>query len=206
MIARNVVLPGGLLGLVFALSACGGGEIAEAVRPPREPGELALPPSANAPRVSRDATAPDTFRPDSIDEFEIVDLDSFPPVDPFGDPAVGIPGGPDAAVESVADSYRRHYGESLRAEGSAVRGGIDRELQRQAELRTAHERGFPDWLALIEALSPEQRAGLVSRLNAANVEIARELHGSADADPSVDAPADDSPLGPAAAGIPPTGE
>jgi hypothetical protein len=204
MIARNVVL-GGLLGLVAALAACGGGELAEAVRPPREPGELALPPSANAPRVSRDAMAPDTFRPDSIDEFEIVDFDSFPFGDSFGDPAAGLPGGPDPAVESVADSYRRHYGESLRAEGSAVRGAIDRELQRQAELRTAHERGFPDWLALIEALSPEQRAGLVSRLNAANVEIARELHGSASEDPSADAPPNAAPLGPAA-GTPPSGE
>lgn len=204
MIGRNVVL-GGLLGMVSALGACGGGEIAEAVRPAREPGELALPPSANAPRVSRDAMAPDTFRPDSVDEFEIVDFDSLPAGDPFGDPAVGLPVGPDPAVESVAASYRRHYGESLRAEGSAVQGRIDRELQRRAELMTAHERGFPDWLSMIEALSPEQRARLVSRLNQANVDMARELHGSADEVPSADAPADAAPVGPAA-GTPPTGE
>jgi hypothetical protein len=192
-------IPLAALGLVAA--ACGGGEIAEVVRPAREPGELALPPSANAPRVSRDAMAPDTFRPDSIDEFEIVDFDSFP----LGDPLAGLPGGPDPAVESVADSYRRHYGESLRSEGSAVQGRIDRELQRRAELRTAQERGYADWISMIEAMSPEQRARLVDRLNEANVELARDLHGPAAAPPAV-SPADVAPIGPAATGTPPPGQ
>ncbi len=202
MIGRNVAL-GGLLGLTSMLCACGGGEIAEVVRPARDPGELALPPSANAPRVSRDASAPDTFRPDSIDEFAIVDLDSFP----LGDPLVALPGGPDPAVESVADSYRRHYGESMRSEGSSVRGRIDRELQRQAELRTAQERGFADWTAMIEQMTPEQRARLVDRLNHANVELARDLHGSAQEDPSTEvSPPDAAPIGPAASGTPPPGQ
>lgn len=164
-----------LAALAFTLSACGEGEIAEVDRPAREPGELALPPSANAPRVSREATAPDTFRPDSIDEFEVVDLDSFP----LGDPLGVLPGYPDPAIESVADSYRRHYGESLRSEGSSVRGQIDRELQREAELRTAQERGYADWISMIEEMTPEQRARLVDRLNEANVQLARDLHGSA---------------------------
>ncbi|HJR52295.1 MAG TPA: hypothetical protein VJ982_01130 [Gemmatimonadota bacterium] len=200
MIGRNVAL-GGFLGMACALSACGGGEIAEAVRPAREPGELALPPSANAPRVSRDATAPDTFRPDSVDEFAIVDLDSFP----FGDSLPGPTGAADAVVESVADSYRRHYEESLHSEGSAVRGGIDRELQRRAELMTAHERGFPDWIGMIEALTPQQRAQLVGRLNEANIGLADDLHGPADASPEA-APAGPVPNGPAADDPLPPGE
>lgn len=169
-----------LAGLVTILWACGGGETAEVARPAREPGELALPPSANAPRVSRDALAPDTFRPDSLNEFEVVDLDSFTPGDPLSDPLMALPGGSDPAVDFLADSYRRYYGESLRSEGSAVRGRIDRELQRQAELRTAQEQGYPDWISMIEAMTPEQRARLVERLNEANVELARDLHGSAD--------------------------
>ncbi|HET6639951.1 MAG TPA: hypothetical protein VFH82_14335 [Gemmatimonadota bacterium] len=180
-------------GLAFILCACGGGEIAEVVHPAREPGELALPPSANAPRVSRDAMAPDTFRPDSVDEFEIVDFDSFPMGDPLGDP-LAFPGSPDPAIESVADSYRRHYGESLRSEGSSVRGRIDRELQREAELRTAQERGYSDWTSMIEEMSAEQRASLVDRLNEANVELARDLHGSDD---------EGVPTGPAPTGTPP---
>jgi hypothetical protein len=174
--------------------ACGGEEAQLDVgRPAREPGELALPPSANAPRVSRDATAPDTFRPDSVDEFEIVDLDSFPAGDPLRDP-LALPGTPDPAIESVADSYRRHYGESLRSEGSSVRGRIDRELQRQAELRTARERGYADWISMVEAMTPEQRARLVDVLNETNVELARDLHGPAGGD---------APAGPAPPGAPP---
>ncbi|MGH7566500.1 MAG: hypothetical protein ACREK2_06700 [Gemmatimonadota bacterium] len=139
----------------------------------REAGELALPPSAGAPRVTRDAAAPDTFHPDTVDEFEIVDLDSFPLVEP------GLIG-PDPSVDAVADSYRRHYAEALDSEGSAVRGRIDRQIQQEAERRTAQERGFRDWTAMIEALTPEQRAGLVNRLNQANIEMANELHGTAD--------------------------
>ncbi|HJU86859.1 MAG TPA: hypothetical protein VJ788_05785, partial [Gemmatimonadota bacterium] len=58
--------PLALAALSWAL-ACGGEEAQlDAGRPVRDAGELALPPSANAPRVSRDATAPDTFRPDSV--------------------------------------------------------------------------------------------------------------------------------------------
>lgn len=195
-----------LAALAWAL-ACGGDESRlDTSRPAREAGELALPPSANAPRVSRDAAAPDTFRPDSVDEFRIVDLDSFPP----GDSLAPLSGGTDAVIESVADSYRRHYAESLRSEGSAVRGRIDRDLQRRAELRTAHERGFPDWIGMIEALTPEQRARLVSRLNAANLDLAQELHGPAGENASPDGgPAEPDPNGPAGgatAGAIPPGE
>jgi len=179
--------------------ACGGEEgRLDVERSAREPGELALPPSANAPRVSRDASAPDTFRPDSVDEFEIVDFDSFP----FGDSLGVLPGVPDPAVESVADSYRRHYGESLRADGSSVRGRIDRELQREAERQTAQERGYADWTSMIEGMTPEQRVRLVERLNEANVELARDLHGSADED----APTGTAPTGTAPTGTTPPGE
>jgi hypothetical protein len=110
-----------------------------------------------------------------------VDFDSFPVGDPTGGPLsdpLALPGFPDPLIEAVAGSYRRHYGESLRSEGSAVRGGIDRELQREAELRTARERGYPDWTSMIERMTAEQRARLVDILNETNVELARDLHGS----------------------------
>ena len=169
-------------GAALAAVACGGEDAQVDTRPGvRGPGDLALPPSAGAPRVTRDAAAPDTFHPDSVDEFEIVNLDSFP----LGEPG---PGGRDPWVDAVADSYRTHYAGALNSEGSAVRGRIDRQIQQEAERRTAQERGFGDWTAMIEALSPEQRARLVDRLNEANIELARDLHGPVD---------EQGPIGPA---------
>lgn len=195
MVIRRLHVPV-VLWVALAALACGDDNAGIDARPRvLESGELALPPSAGAPRVTRDAWAPDTFRPDSIDEFEIVDLDSVP----FGVPGLG---GTDPAVEALADSYRRHYGEALDSEGSAVRGRIDRQIQQEAERRTAQERGFSDWTAMIEAMSPEQRARLVDRLNAANVELARDLHGTVDQEePIGTAPMDEQePVGNAPAG------
>jgi hypothetical protein len=158
----------------LAAVSCGGDEQSGDTRPRvRGSGELALPPSAGAPRVMRDAAPPDTFRPDTIGEFVIAPFDSV------SFPSSG-PGIVDVEVELVARSYRGHYTNVVTAEGTAVRGRIDRQLQQEAERRTAQERGFTDWTAMIEALSPEQRALLVDRLNEANIELARELHGSAD--------------------------
>jgi hypothetical protein len=160
----------------LAAAACGGDDLPGDARPRvRGSGELALPPSAGAPRVMRDAAPPDTFQPDSSDEFAITPFDSLPFT------GVGaLPGAVDVEVELLARSYRGHYTDVVAAEGTAVRGRIDRQLQQEAERRTAQERGFPDWTGLIEALSPEQRARLVDRLNEANIELARELHGSYD--------------------------
>ena len=151
----------------------------------RQPGELALPPSANAPRVRRDDLPPDTLAPDTLGEFAILAFDSL-----TVDAALSADGGPNAdgglrpgvvpdiEVESIAEAYRSNYAQVLQVEGSAVEGRIDRELQHEAELRTARDRGFGDWTELIGALSPEGRARLVDRLNEANVDLARELHGS----------------------------
>jgi hypothetical protein len=162
----------------LAAAACGGDDIPGDARPRvRGSGELALPPSAGAPRVMRDAAPPDTFQPDSSDEFAITPFDSLP--FPGAIPGA-LPGAVDVEVELLARSYRGHYTDVVAAEGTAVRGRIDRQLQQEAERRTAQERGFPDWTGLIEALSPEQRARLVDRLNEANIELARELHGSSD--------------------------
>ena len=55
---------------------------------------------------------------------------------------------------------------------------------------------------MIEAMTPEQRARLVDRLNAANVELARDLHGSADEQ----APTGTTPTGTAPTGTTPPGE
>ena len=160
--------------LTAACLACGDGGSEIAFRTtPRETGELALPPSASAPRVMRDDQPPDTLVPDSIEEFPILGADSL---------LLGssLPAGlaPDLGVDAIAVSYRGHYAAALESLGSAVEGRIDRELQHEAELRTARDRGFRDWAELIGALSPEERARLVDRLNEANVEMARDLHGT----------------------------
>jgi hypothetical protein len=120
----------------------------------------------------RDAEAPDTLDPDSIEHFEVVDLDSLRFVGPGPD---GLGG--DQTVDAISEAYRRHYAEALESGGSAVEGRIDRDLQHEAERRTARDRGFGDWTEMIGVLSAEERARLVDRLNEANVELARDLHG-----------------------------
>lgn len=170
--------------LSAAWLACGNGGDEIAFRTaPRETGELALPPSASAPRVMRDDQPPDTLVPDSIEEFPILGSDSL---------LIGSnphPGSaPDLGVDAITVSYRGHYAAALESEGSAVEGRIDRDLQHEAELRTARDRGFRDWAELIGALSPEERARLVDRLNEANVEMARDLHGDAEPREPVEPP------------------
>ena len=163
-----------LVGLAAAILACGGEDVGVTVRSAtREPGELALPPSANAPRVMREEQPPDTLVPDSIQEFAILGADSALP----GIEASTVLDA-DLSIDAITTAYRGHYAAALESEGSAVAGRIDRELQHQAELRTARAQGFADWTELVGALSPEQRARLVDRLNEANVQIARELHGT----------------------------
>jgi len=170
---------GRLRALTVALAAaavlsCGGEPpAAGSRRAEREAGELALPPSASAPRVMRESAPPDTIRPDTVEEFAILGGDSFPPVD------LRVGGSdPDLSIDAIADSYRGHYAQAVGSEGTAVRNRIDRELQQEAERRTARDRGFADWIEMIGALSPDQRARLVDRLNEANIELARDLHGS----------------------------
>lgn len=159
---------------ITGIAACGGDPpAADRGSSGREPGELVLPPSASAPRVMRESAPPDTFQPDTSREFAILDVDSLLLMD---DP-VGR-SGPELTVDAIAESYRGNYERALAAGGSAVRNRIDRELQREAELLTARGRGFAGWLDLIDALSPEQRARLVDRLNEANIELARDLHAS----------------------------
>ena len=167
-----------------ACLACGDGGSEVAFRTaPMESGELALPPSASAPRVMRDDQPPDTLVPDSIEDFAILAADSL-------ELGSNMPAGlePDLGVDAITVSYRGHYAAALQSEGSAVEGRIDRELQHEAEVRTAHDRGFRDWAELIGALSPEERARLVDRLSEANVEIARDLHPTAEPREPTDPP------------------
>lgn len=160
--------------VIAMIAACGGDRpSADRGSTGREPGELVLPPSASAPRVMRESAPPDTFQPDTSGEFAIRGADSLLALD------VAHGGSsPELTVDAIAESYRGNYARALEAEGSAVRNRIDRELQREAELLTARGRGFGGWTDLIDALSPEQRARLVDRLNEANIELARDLHGS----------------------------
>lgn len=170
---RRLAVPVSLLAITV-IAACGGDRpVTDQKITGREPGELALPPSASAPRVMRESAPPDTFQPDTSREFAILGSDSLLLMgDPFGGTA------PELTVEAIAESYRGNYAQALATGGSAVRNRIDRELQREAELLTARGRGFAGWLDLIDALSPEQRAQLVDRLNEANIELARDLHAS----------------------------
>jgi hypothetical protein len=145
------------LGLLAALACGGEGSSSGARAPERAGGELALPPSATAPRVMNEAATPDTLLPDTISS--------------------------EFAIDAIAGAYRAHYAGALEREGSAVRNRIDRDLQHEAERRTALDQGFGDWVEMVGALTPEQRVRLVERLDAANIELARELHGSGEGPP-----------------------
>ena len=87
----------------------------------------------------REAQPPDTLHPDSLREFEVAGLDSFPYTE------TGVGGvASDITVDAITAAYRIHYAEALESKGSAVEGRIDRELQSEAERRTAADRGFGD--------------------------------------------------------------
>jgi hypothetical protein len=133
-------------------------------------GDLALPPSARAPRAPQAGGAPDTVVPGAPDD-TLTAEGSVGPVPP-----------PVLDVGVIAGGYREHYVQQFHEIGSDVRGGVDPELVEDAKRRTALDLGFVDvgaWSDMLGELSAEQRANLADAIAATNRDLARELHGAA---------------------------
>ncbi|MDX1660290.1 MAG: hypothetical protein R3326_00755 [Gemmatimonadota bacterium] len=163
---------------VAALAACGEGPDAGSTADRRvidRSGDVALPPSANAPRASLPARAPDTVRP--VDD---------PVVDPAADTlgldlsSVGRRSPEEFDLAAIVNTYRKYYREEYVEMGSDVRGRVDPELVEDAERRVALLWGYVEvgaWESMMADMTADQRAVLSNRLMAANEVLARELHG-----------------------------
>lgn len=138
-------------------------------------GEVALPPSASAPRASLPGRSPDTVRP--ADDAT---------VDPMAD-TLGMEALPDRRrspeefdLAAIVNAYRVHYREEFVEQGSDVRGRVDPELVEHAKRRVALDWGYVDvgaWGDMISDMTADQRAVLSNRLQAADEVLIRELHG-----------------------------
>ena len=163
-----------LLFLVAAsgLASCGGEDDDEGLAPGDTLAELALPPSAGAPRATLPGGGPDT-----LDAEESV---VTPPVEPG--PGEPITPPPVLDVGAIANAYRRFYQEQFAEMGSTVRGSVDPEIVEEAKRRTALDYAYVEvsaWNDLLSDLDGSQRAELAQRIAAANRDLARELHGAA---------------------------
>jgi hypothetical protein len=157
--------------LVFVMvSACERGDEAErsAVADSLAGGEIALPPSARAPRAPQPGGAPDTVVPAAPDD-TIASESTVGPVPP-----------PVLDVGAIVNSYRHFYEKGFAEMGSQVRGDVDPELVEEAKHRTALEFGYVDanaWNELLAELTPGQRAEVAQGIATTNRDLARMLHG-----------------------------
>lgn len=151
--------------VILAALACGGeaqpgaGEAAEG----DTLAGLVQPPSADAPRASAEGFAPDTVRPDAVEQ------DSLGPA-----PQVS-----ELDVDSIVARYTNNYGSELVQTGSEVQGEVDPEIVEAAKRRTALEFGYVEltaWMDLMADLTEAQRTELTRRIDEANAALARELH------------------------------
>lgn len=135
-------------------------------------GDLALPPSASAPRPALPGTGPDTVRPAEVPTGDTLGA-SGETVGPVPPPVLD--------VGAVVNSYRRYYRELFVEEGSDVRGSVDPQLIEDAKRRTALDFGYVDvdaWNEMVSAMTPAQRSVLAQRVAESNRDLARELHGA----------------------------
>lgn len=117
------------------------------------PGDLALPPSADSPRVSTEGHAPDTVRPEPADTHRHLS------------PA-------ELDADSIATSYRNYYRSEF-VDRRADPGGeaalvLDPEVVEAAQRRTALEWGYVEldaWEHLLADLSDPQRLELAQRID-----------------------------------------
>lgn len=136
-------------------------------------GDVALPPSANAPRASLPGRSPDTLRPEA---------DTMV-VDPLAEPAPA-PGRRRSPEEfdlgAVVAAYQRYYREEYVEQGSDVRGRVDPGLVEDAKRRVALDWGYVDvgaWRSMLADMTADQRTVLSNRIGAADETLSRELHG-----------------------------
>ncbi|MBW3660604.1 MAG: hypothetical protein KY397_03105 [Gemmatimonadetes bacterium] len=134
--------------------------------------DVALPPSAAAPRTDQPDRGPDTIRPSPDTE----------PAEPAETPA---PEGRRRSPEEldlggIVNAYQRYYREEYVEQGSNVRSGVDPELVEDAKRRVALDWGYVDvgaWNDLLADMTRDQRTVLANRIAAANEQLAAELHG-----------------------------
>jgi hypothetical protein len=133
--------------------------------------DLALPPSAGAPRGDVTGEMPDTL---TTEEAAPLDTTTPGPTETVG------PVPPERLhVDAIVNAYRRYYQEIFAEFGSDVRGGVDPEMVEEAKHRTALEFGFVDvqaWNDMVSELTPSQRAELAPRIAAANRDLGQQLH------------------------------
>ena len=134
-------------------------------------GDLALPPSAGAPRPRAGGGTPDTL---TAEETAPHDTTTPGPTETVG------PVPPERLeVGVILGVYRRNYQELFSEFGSQVRNDVDPKLVEDAKRMTALEHGFVDlgaWDDMVSELSPSQRAELAEGIAATNRDLARELH------------------------------
>ena len=133
-------------------------------------GDLALPPSAGAPRPRAAEGTPDTLTTE-----ETVPHDTAP------GPTETVGPVPPARLEVgvILGVYRRNYQELFSEFGSQVRNDVDPKLVEDAKRMTALEHGFVDlgaWADMVSELSASQRAELAEGIAATNRDLARQLH------------------------------
>lgn len=134
--------------------------------------ELALPPSASAPRRSLPGGVPDTV---TVDERTPVVRDLPGPDETVGPvpPAV-------LDIGTIVNAYHRYYVALFHEMGSDVRNDVDPRLVEDAKRRTALDFGFVQagaWNQMVRELSAAQRTSLAERVAATNQDLAIELHG-----------------------------
>ena len=162
------------LGAMLALgSGCGGEEHERGTGSPAadsiEADQLALPPSAAAPRASLPARTPDTLRPDGL-----------PPVEPGVENPSRRRAPDELDVDAIVDAYRRYYRAEFHERGSQVRGDVDPQLVEYAKRRVALDWGYVRigaWNDLTRDMLPGQRDRLHTSIASVHRALAAELHG-----------------------------
>lgn len=144
-------------------------------------GDVALPPSANAPRASLPGRSPDTVRP--ADDATLDPRSDTLGVDALSDRRRSPE---EFDLAAIVNAYRKYYREEFVEQGSEARDRVDPALVEHAKRRIALDWGYVDvgaWRDMISDMTADQRAVLSNRLQAADEVLARELHGPGAPDP-----------------------
>lgn len=155
---------------ICLLAACGEGGGDRAAAPADSvAGDLALPPSAGAPRASVPGSAPDTVRPERVGSPDTLGV--VPDPGRHLSPA-------ELDVDSIAARYRNHYRSEFIDRRELTQGDPDLDLDpavvEAAQRRTALEWGYVEqnaWDQMLADLSESQRLELARRVDAFHREL-----------------------------------